>query len=251
MSLQNGLAFDYKEPDERLSPFIQYFWTLENQSDTNRKVTILPDGFFDVMFVSADASLKILMVGLATAPKEYVVPAGARTLAISFKLPAAECFLKSRIGDLLNTSHRISDALWNVDGLMTYSFAEFYELFVNRFNQLSPQISDRRKQLLFETLYGTNGNTTVNEIANVTGWSSRQINRYFQSHFGLSLKSYCGILRFRASFPDLHHGDLFPADGYSDQSHFIKEVKKFTATSPKHLAKNLDDRFIQLSTLDD
>ncbi|MEP6737441.1 MAG: DUF6597 domain-containing transcriptional factor, partial [Chryseolinea sp.] len=67
MSLQNGLAFDYKEPDERLSPFIQYFWTLENQSDTNRKVTILPDGFFDVMFVSADASLKILMVGLATA----------------------------------------------------------------------------------------------------------------------------------------------------------------------------------------
>ena len=249
MYFQNGLAFDYKYPEEQLSPFIQYFWTLGNQSDTSKKVTILPDGFFDLMFVFADGLFKTILVGLATVQQEYVVPAGSRALAISFKLPAAEYLLGIPVRDLLNSSCSMSDRLWHVDGLMTLSFVDFCAEFVSIFSHTSPAILDERKRSMFEILYGTRGHTTVHHIAEITRWSSRQINRYFQTNFGVSLKAYSDILRFRSTFDDLHQGDLFPAEGYSDQPHFIKEVKKFAGTSPKYLAKNLDDRFIQLSTL--
>jgi AraC-like DNA-binding protein len=80
-------------------------------------------------------------------------------------------------------------------------------------------------------------------------WSSRQINRYFNQLFGLSLKAYCNILRFRASFQHIKEGKLFPEQNFTDQAHFIKEIKKFSGVLPKELSKNKDDRFIQFSTL--
>jgi AraC-like DNA-binding protein len=90
---------------------------------------------------------------------------------------------------------------------------------------------------------------TVTELSEKVSWSSRQINRYFNQQFGLSLKAYCGILRFRASFPNIKEGKLFPEQNFSDQSHFIKEVRKLAGVSPKELMKNKNDRFIQFSAL--
>lgn len=75
------------------------------------------------------------------------------------------------------------------------------------------------------------------------------MNRYFNQTFGLSLKAYCNILRFRASIEHIKQGKLFPELNFSDQAHFIKEVKKLSGVVPKELSKNENDRFIQLSTL--
>ena len=40
---------------------------------------------------------------------------------------------------------------------------------------------------------------------------------------------------------------LSPQTDYFDQAHFIKEIKKYTGTTPKELHKNKNDRFLQLS----
>lgn len=107
---------------------------------------------------------------------------------------------------------------------------------------------DERKQKLFKLLFQTNGSLTIQEIANQIFWTSRQINRYFNATFGLSLKSYCNILKCKQSFDDIKKGKLFPEKNYTDQPHFIREIKKHTGTTPKILAKNENDRFIQFST---
>ncbi|MGE8425120.1 MAG: AraC family transcriptional regulator, partial [Sphingobacterium siyangense] len=74
-------------------------------------------------------------------------------------------------------------------------------------------------------------------------------NRYFNQQFGLSLKSYCNILRFRSSLDHIAKGKLFPEEHFFDQTHFIKEIKKFSGVVPKELLKNKNDRFILLSSL--
>jgi AraC-like DNA-binding protein len=63
------------------------------------------------------------------------------------------------------------------------------------------------------------------------------------------LKAYANILRFRASFEQLHRGELYPEQNFADQSHFIREVKKLSGVTPKELNKNKNDRFIQFSVL--
>jgi AraC-like DNA-binding protein len=80
-------------------------------------------------------------------------------------------------------------------------------------------------------------------------WSSRQINRYFHQQFGLSLKAYCNILRFRASLEHIVRGKLFPELNFSDQTHFIKEIKRLSGVVPKELSKNENDRFVLLTVL--
>jgi AraC-like DNA-binding protein len=108
---------------------------------------------------------------------------------------------------------------------------------------------DLRKKKLFDLVYATNGAISIQEISDEAGWSSRQINRYFNKAFGMSLKSYCNILRYRSTFDQLKKGKLSPERDFSDQAHFIREVKKFSGVTPKQLAQNKNDRFIQFSTL--
>ena len=80
-------------------------------------------------------------------------------------------------------------------------------------------------------------------------WSSRQMNRYFNKMFGLSLKSYCNILRCSAAYKDIKKGDLLSNQNYYDRSHFNKEIKKHTNHTPKNLLENENDRFLQISII--
>jgi AraC-like DNA-binding protein len=102
---------------------------------------------------------------------------------------------------------------------------------------------------MFELIYSTNGAITVKELSEKVFWSSRQINRYFNQYYGISLKTYCSVLRFRASLGHIAQGELFPNGDFFDQTHFIKEIKKFSGAIPKELSQNKNDRFILLSTL--
>jgi hypothetical protein len=64
----------------------------------------------------------------------------------------------------------------------------------------------------------------------------------------LTLKMYCDILRFRSSLNMLNSKELSTMDGYYDQSHYIRQVRKFSDSSPKHLISDPDKAFIQLTS---
>ncbi len=70
--------------------------------------------------------------------------------------------------------------------------------------------------------------TSVSEISNSIFWSSRQINRYFQSNFGITFKEFLSIVRCNATYSEISNGNLNPNSDYFDQAHFIKEIKKYT-----------------------
>lgn len=244
------INYQVQNPDEPLTDFVKCIWHIRNCTPEKRIVTILPDGYFDIIFSSINNQpFQCFLFGLVTKPMTYTIPINSAVFAVSFKLLAAEYILKTDISTLVDKGKRLFDNSWNMN---SFNFSEFHD-FVNMvthemITNLDKEI-DPRKQALFNTIYDSNGSITVEQISTSNYWSSRQINRYFKSRFGISLKTYCNILRFRASFAQLNDGRLFPEQSYFDQSHFIKEVKRFSDASPKQLAKNKNDRFIQLSTL--
>jgi AraC-like DNA-binding protein len=89
----------------------------------------------------------------------------------------------------------------------------------------------------------------VQELSEKIFWTSRQINRYFNLTFGLSLKEYLNIIRCNQSYKDISNNKLAPQNTYFDQSHFIKEIRKYTGLTPTELNKNKNDRFLQLLTI--
>jgi AraC-like DNA-binding protein len=246
----NTVTYQRALPGDLLSDFVKCFWYLNNNTTEKKLFTILPDGYFDILFSSfGNQPFKCYLMGLGTKPAEFIFPVNATVFAISFRLPAAEYILETSISSLVNKTKYLPDNFWDLEPADFPDFNSFVDIVTRRITERLGEAIDRRKQNLFNLLYSSDGSITVEQASATVYWSSRQINHYFKTWFGISLKAYCNILRYRASFKQLKGGQLFPEQDYFDQAHFIKEVRKFSGVTPKQLAKNKNDRFIQLSTL--
>ncbi|WP_292009623.1 AraC family transcriptional regulator [Chryseobacterium sp.] len=244
------IEYQCLHPPDEIADFVESFWMLENHSDKKREVVLLPDGKVDIILSRSSLDpFNIILLGIETLPDQIVIPAKTRMFSISFKLSAVEYILKEPIADLLRKAKILDKNFWGFHKEMLNDFKVFYEYSSQKIIESLPKELDPRKGKLFRELYACEGDISINDISEKIGWSSRQINRYFTKEFGLSLKSYCNILRFRASLGHIKEGKLFPEKNFSDQAHFIKEVKKLAGVSPKELFKNQNDRFIQFSTL--
>nr|WP_294858982.1 AraC family transcriptional regulator [uncultured Fluviicola sp.] len=245
--------FDFKliKPDKSLADYVESFWMLENQSDNEKEVVILPDGRIDLFFSqSATEPFHVTLSGIETHPDKAMLAPKTRMFAISFKLLATEYIIEQPVSSLLNYAKYLPTDFWDFDVTDLQDFDLFCEKASEKIRLLLPKEIDKRKQQLFDLIYTSNGALTVKELSEKVSWSSRQINRYFNQQFGIPLKTYCTILRFRTSFHHIKEGKLFPEQNFADQSHFIKEVRKLSGVSPKDLKRNKDDRFIQFSTMD-
>ena len=245
----SNLIYQSQKPESSLSDYVESFWMLDNPSE-NKEVILLPDGRIDLIYSqSAKEPFHVVLLGIGTHPEQIVIAEKTKIFAVSFNLLATEYILHQSVSKLLNSAQVLPTDFWdfNVDDLN--DFEKFCEKISIKIQQELTQKIDERKLKLFNLMYSSKDNLTVKELSEKVVWSERQINRYFNQQFGISLKSYCGILRFRASFQHIKEGKLFPEQNFADQSHFIKEIKKLSGFLPKELNQNKNDRFIQFSVL--
>ena len=251
LKVQN-MNYYQQAPNEVLKKYVRCFWWLDNDSSKNLNYTILPDGFFDIIVRFDNYKYQSTMLtGLYTKEVEVVIPPNHQLFGIQFKLPAVEYVFRESVAPLLNSEKKLTDAFWNLN---SFDFSENAETIDRLSSIISQEINkeknlDDRKLHLFRLLSQTKGNESVSYFTNKLFWSSRQINRYFKKMFGLSLKSYCNILRCSASFKDIKKGNLLSNQNYYDRSHFNKEIKKHTSHTPKSLSNNENDRFLQISII--
>ncbi|SHG89644.1 helix-turn-helix domain-containing protein [Chryseobacterium vrystaatense] len=249
--MSNEFYCKFIKPDLSLDLFVENIGMFHNPTDESKEVVVMPDGRVDLFFIRSgpDDPFEVFLIGLETAPEQRSIAPGTMAFVISFRPLSVEYILQTSISDVLNTARTLPNDFWN---LKTDDLKDL-ETFVKRVSEiiteLIPETVDERKRKLFDLMYISNGEMSVKELSEQTGWSSRQINRYFNQQFGLSLKAYSNILRFRASLEHIVEGKLFPELNFTDQTHFIKEIKKFSGVVPKELSKNKNDRFILLSVL--
>lgn len=241
------LQYRQKKPDKSLANFVDSFWMLQNQSATDEGV-IVPNGKIDLFFSKTpDNEFRVALMGLETKPKPLANQDVSIVFAVSFNPLAMEYILQRSIADILDSGMRLPNNFWNFNIDDLNDFEVFCKKATQQIQSVLPKEIDNRKVKLFELLFATDGEISVKELSEKIFWSSRQINRYFNEQFGVSLKTYCKIIRFRASLQDIKEGKLFPQHNFTDQSHFIKDIKKLSGVSPKELHKNKNDRFLQFS----
>jgi AraC-like DNA-binding protein len=237
-------------PDPSISPFVHSFWMLENYTGKDINSIVLPNGMVDLTWMKTDSSgWSVFLRGIDTHPSHVIIKNGIRIFTIGLKLLAVEYILSRPIKDLLNRGLDISQDSWQIADRDMESFEKFCQKATKKIKSLpTVQIDDRKKKLL-DLVYSSNGSMQVKELSDRAFWSSRQINRYFNQQFGLSLKTYCNLLRLGSSFKHISEGRLFPEQNFTDQNHFIKEIKKYAGVTPKELSKNKDDSFIDITAI--
>lgn len=245
-----SLQYRYVKPEGKLACFVESLWMLQNPTDSEKEAVVVPDGRIDLSISqSANRPFGIVLMGLETQAKQVCIPPKTNMMAISFNLLATEYILHETIAGLVDENRQLPSGFWGLEEADLQDFDQFCQKASQQILALLPKEIDERKHQLFDLVYATNGAISVEELAKQVFWSSRQINRYFNQQYGISLKTYCNILRFRASFQQIKESKLFPEQNFADQSHFIKEIKRLSGVSPKQLNRNQNDRFIQLSLL--
>lgn len=244
------LHYNFIKPPGELSCFVESFGMFSLGPGKAKEVVVIPDGKIDLFLHKTEGGpFRILLTGLETAPKQRCIAPGTLFFDINFKPLAVEYLLNVSIADVVNSARYLPDNFWGFNNSDLADFEAFCKKATDKIMGLLPKRVDERKRQLFDLIYLSNGEVKIAELADEIGWSPRQINRYFSSRFGLSLKEYCNILRFRASLAHIANGQLSPELNFADQNHFIKEIKKFSGLPPKELFKNANDRFVLLSVL--
>ena len=238
------LHFELKHPDQSLSDFVYCISSLRNFSD-HEEAVIIPNGKVDLIFSKTDeGSLQIALLGLETKPKFVDVKVN-NFFSVSFNPLAIEYLFPFPIANLIDTGKLLPSDFWNINVGDLDDFDAFCKKITQIIQDRLPNEVDERKRKLFQLMFISNGETSISELSQKVFWNPRQIHRYFKQQFGLSIKSYCKILRFQASLPHIKKGVLYPQLNFSDQSHFIKEIRQFAGVSPKELHRNKNDRFLQ------
>lgn len=248
--MNDDFYYKFILPDKPLADFVENIGMFHNQSDRAKEVVLMPDGRVDLFFMQSEsAPFQVTLIGLETVPEERIIPPHTLAYKVSFKPLGVEYILQTSIADILNSAKNLPKNFWNINTDDLKDFEAFHQKTVLKLNELLPSEIDERKRKLFELIYASNGEIKVEALSEKIIWSSRQINRYFNKQFGLSLNAFCKILRFKASLQHIAKGKLFPELNFTDQTHFIKEIRKFSGVVPSELLKNKDDRFILLSVL--
>ncbi len=239
------------EPNGFLNNFVKCFWYYET-TDKEIQHTILPDGYFDLIAEFENEILTtVKLTGIWTKQKDIQIPKNTKFFAIRFKLLAIEYIFQKEIKSILDSIVNLPFSFWNIDKYKSDEFEKFAtEISSNLDTSIKhlKQIDDRKLKL-FDFVYEQK-TKTVAEISSKVFWSSRQINRYFQIQFGITLKEFIKIVRCNATYEEISNGNLNPNSDYFDQAHFIKEIRKYTGATPKVLNQNKNDRFLQLSKMD-
>jgi len=248
--MSKNLIYKSKSATKNSKDFVDSFWMLHNVGDTVEDLIVFPNGLYDLALrQDSDKNLSIYLLGLETQFKGAQLAPGESVFAISFKPLAMEYILKKNVSHLINDGVALPNDFWDLKSEDLRDFSLFCRKASEKIGKLLPIEIDRRKKTLFKLITQSNGNLNIAELPQQVHLSSRQLNRYFKDQFGLTLKKYCTILRFSKALIAVKDGKLSPGLNYTDQSHFIKEIKKFTGFSPKELYKNKEDRFIQVSIL--
>ncbi|MBE7169028.1 MAG: helix-turn-helix transcriptional regulator [Williamsia sp.] len=101
------------------------------------------------------------------------------------------------------------------------------------------------------------GSFSIETLSQTLYVSKRQLERCFKQQFGTSPKTYQQIIRFRNAYryarklglPEVSWVDVSYESGYADQSHLIRDFKKFSGEVPSMLGHHSLSAFQKLDII--
>ena len=176
------------------------------------------------------------------------------TIGIEFNPLGAYRFFHFNLNEIQNKIYSLRDLLGKTGNQLIRQINELpspdqkiaaLQQFLIR--QLSQQNEDSIFDYCIEKILASKGRITIKELEKKTGYSSRWLNMKFNNKIGVSPKNLSSIIRFKQYFQAFINGNekyFLKNDFYElyyDQSHFIKDFKRFTGLPPTRFEKQIND----------
>lgn len=259
---------DYKtfKPHPDLASLVKFYWTLEVPYDPNNlKQKIIPDGCIEMTFNLGEKIKRYItdsefviqpnatVMGQRTKPY-YILPVGnVDTIAICFYPHGFANFVNIPLEKLVDEEtpiaeifgQDVADQLENqvIHAANTEQRIEAIEAFLLEKLHDKDIISNFVKATV-NTIFNTNGNTSIAAITKDNTAIKRQLERHFKKQIGISPKQLSKVIRLQASLQMMINQQnetlthIAYENEYFDQNHFIKDFKEFVGITPKEFLDN-------------
>lgn len=218
-------------------------WYMQSKGVLRQKVYnyILPDACVDLIIDFIDKSIyfagfsketmpfelhkRIDYMGVRFKPSSFYFLFGIEAYKImDHSIPFSEVDKMGSIGKILT----LSDITTRLNIIKNYLLNKIKDKLDNKFIEI------------VEQLYKSPLDKNVVSIAHKFGYNQRQLYRIFKINYGVSPKVLLNILRLHLCLSlmldeNMNLIEIANLCGFYDQSHFIKEIKRYTGISPLKL----------------
>ena len=250
---------EYNPPAE-LASWIKLFWIFESRSNEIVPEAVVADGFpeliihFRTPFAEVGAAGHSVKQPVAIACGQLTQPLllrrslDAGMIGIRFQPSGLSPFLSTSMQSLTDARVPAEDLITGIDQLVddvracsndTQRIAVCSQFLYRSIDFDHDNLSVRRA---LEKIMLTRGRISVEALATHMGRSRRSAELAFQKEVGTSPKMYCRIARFRHAYDAMLENGLAVNwlrialdSGFFDQSHLIRDFRRFTNESPTSL----------------
>ena len=257
---------DYAEftPTAALAPFVHCVWTFSARDSGMSSDRIVPDGRPELIvhlgepFDEMDAGgawrpqPRALFAGQVTRSLLLRAPSGASVIGVRFRPAGARPFLGQSMRFTTDARMPLAAALPGVGRAFARRIAAAGTLseqvlvaqdFVAAMIAANEHERDAVVEACVARIEAAAGTVDVDEMAADAGLSRRQLERRFADVVGVGPALLAAIFRFRSVFDLLQRDaarlwtDAALAAGYYDQSHFIREFRRFVGCTPSEFQR--------------
>ncbi|WDV46452.1 helix-turn-helix transcriptional regulator [Clostridiaceae bacterium M8S5] len=235
------------KPIRELRKHIESYWVISDVKE-NTTISVEPDGCFDIVvdiYIYKDINT-VTLSGIWDEIVKIDLLKDIKTVGVRFYPNSLDVFFNLTLAEIKNTTTKYKIGMLKNNDLLDigilytsndiHEIISFYDIYflslINEFKANSP----------FSFVHEIDTNSGVKQLADKIPMSTRQLNRLFQQKFGVTTKRYINIIRFIKAKKMLIEGEnnikIAHECGYYDQSHFIKEFKKYTQKKPTEYLKS-------------
>jgi AraC-like DNA-binding protein len=200
----------------------------------------------------------ITLIGAADIPSVvdtyYHSGQSSGTIGVEFHPAGANRFFRLNYRDIRNRIHPLNEVIGAASKELEEQLSNT-ENIVQKVSLLQHYLIGcflrTREDTVYQYCIGriqmTNGTVSIRQLEKETGYSSCWLGMKFQEKLGISPKNLVSIVRFQQYYQAMASGketDFLQHrfyDFYHDQSHFIKDFKRFTGLPPKQLEHSKND----------
>jgi AraC-like DNA-binding protein len=255
------MNFQIFSPPAHLKDFVRCFWVLESSPDSPmppKEYQSMADGFGELIF-----QYKGGFEGFEKSPVYFRAPKSSvqqlilsdevemmgvrlypHTIPEILRIPATElCNSAFDVTTILSPQ----DSALAIQVLAASTIREKVYLVSGFMSRLVTQRKANPMSQFIKLIIQRDGQVTLKEMLDQSGYSERQFERRFSSVAGFTPKQFVRILRYQSTKRKYVTGnyktlsELAQDSGYFDQSHFIREFKEFSGFDPKRYFSLLND----------
>jgi AraC-like DNA-binding protein len=265
------MKVSFIQPEQQLCPYVAFIWVFESRFGVPMADSriIVPDGRAKIIVPYRNSLCATVTTGLLNAKEHHIFLVGIQSNPTTIASTTTDT---GTIGIELTPKglyHLFKLSMHEITNRMV----SFEELFGPPGARLQSRVGDvedpREKITLLQTalthllhqnekeyalldysldlLVQTHGMIRIRELTAHIGYTKRYLDLLYKKHVGVSPKSLASILRFQEVYqgwmqrksPTFLRNQW--SGSYYDQSHFIKEFKRFTGFAPQHYSKIVNE----------